>query len=187
MYPFSQKWHRTVLESLARNNLDIHDSSNFWELGVIQSNGPVLADLLTRLPKNDGKLPQDVCATIQHLLTKLKHTHHHSLHPPSCYAPCGHADSWWNFFFLLCQWSEAVWHMQQILTLLPKADDCCKSSYGHPSLTPGIFTIYCPHGVGYGFQVMRNCESPHIPFHIFTSWFQTPMLMLISTVDLLGS
>ena len=63
-----------VLESLARNDLDIHDSSNFQELGVIQSNAPVLADFLTRCPKNDGKLPQDVCAVIQHLLTKLKHT-----------------------------------------------------------------------------------------------------------------
>ena len=50
-----------VLESLARNDLDIHDSSNFQELGVIQSNAPVLAGFLTRCPKNDGKFPQDVC------------------------------------------------------------------------------------------------------------------------------
>ncbi|KAI8493968.1 hypothetical protein Bbelb_283150 [Branchiostoma belcheri] len=27
-----------------------------------------------------------------------------------------------------------------------------------------LFTIYCPHGVCYGFEAMRNCESPHEPF-----------------------
>ena len=27
-----------------------------------------------------------------------------------------------------------------------KEDICTKKSHGHPTLTPGIFTIYCPHG-----------------------------------------
>ena len=27
-----------------------------------------------------------------------------------------------------------------------KEDSCTKESHGHPTLTPGIFTIYCPHG-----------------------------------------
>ena len=29
-------------------------------------------------------------------------------------------------------------------------------------------------GVCYGFQLMRSCDSPRIPFQIFTSRFQTP-------------
>jgi len=37
-------------------------------------NAPAFADFLTRCPKNDGKLPQDVCAITQHLLMKLEHT-----------------------------------------------------------------------------------------------------------------
>jgi len=37
-------------------------------------NAPAFADFLTRCPKNDGKLPKDVCAITQHFLTKLKHT-----------------------------------------------------------------------------------------------------------------
>ena len=49
-----------------------------------------------------------------------------------------------------------------------------KASYGHPTLTPGIFTIYCVHGVCYGFEIMRRCESPRVPFSIFTSRFNTP-------------
>ena len=42
------------------------------------------------------------------------------------------------------------------------------------TLTPGIFTIYCIHGVCYGFEMMRRCESPRVPFSIFTSQFDTP-------------
>ena len=39
--------------------------SNIQELGVIQSNAPVLANFLTKCPKSDGKFPQGVCAIIQ--------------------------------------------------------------------------------------------------------------------------
>ena len=34
--------------------------------------------------------------------------------------------------------------------------------------TPGIFTIFCPHGVCYGLEAMKHCESPRHPFEIFT-------------------
>ena len=54
------------------------------------------------------------------------------------------------------------------------ADSCRKASYGHPHLTPGIFTIYCPHGVCYGFEIMTRCESPRHPFNIFMSRFPVP-------------
>ena len=30
-----------------------------------------------------------------------------------------------------------------------KTTNCTKKSYGHPSLSPGVFTIFCPHGLLY--------------------------------------
>ena len=45
--------------------------------------------------------------------------------------------------------------------------------------TPGIFTVYCPHGVCCGFEVMRRCESPKVPFDIFTSRFHTLPCVII--------
>ncbi len=66
---------------------------------------------------------------------------------------------------------------------------CTKKSTGHPSLLPGIFTIFCHHGrcpayryyinfifhfvtgICYGFQAMRLCESPDIPFTILYERF----------------
>jgi hypothetical protein len=53
-------------------------------------------------------------------------------------------------------------------------DACRKYSSSHPTLTPGIFTIYCPHGVCCGFEVMRSHESPKHPFEIFFTRFETP-------------
>ena len=65
---------------------------------------------------------------------------------------------------------------------LCKATGCNKHSSGHPSLLPGLFTLFCPHGeqevhtilmiiitmyylgICFGFQVMRLQESPNVPF-----------------------
>ncbi len=46
-------------------------------------------------------------------------------------------------------------------------------------LTPGIFTIFCPHGVCYGFEVMVTHESPHHPFQIFRSCFAVAPKLII--------
>ena len=58
-------------------------------------------------------------------------------------------------------------------------DACRKASYGHPTLSPGTFTIYCQHGVCYGFQAMRSCESPRHPFDIFTYRFNSPLQIIV--------
>ncbi|XP_069105019.1 uncharacterized protein [Argopecten irradians] len=51
-------------------------------------------------------------------------------------------------------------------------NQCSKSSTGHPSLLPGVFTLFCKHGVCYGFEVMKYHESPNVPFTILRSRFQ---------------
>ena len=58
-------------------------------------------------------------------------------------------------------------------------DACRKTSYGHPTLSPGIFTLYCQHGVCYGFEVMARCESPRIPFEIFSTRFPRPPRIIV--------
>ena len=50
-----------------------------------------------------------------------------------------------------------------------------KNSYGHPTLTPGIFTLCCQHGVCYGVEVLRSCKSLRHPFELFTSCFTSPL------------
>ena len=72
---------------------------------------------------------------------------------------------------------------------------CTKRGSGHPSLLPGIFTIFCQHGMMsfypcnnlvlwlenlcagtcYGFQVMRMHESPNTPFTVLYERFKEGM------------
>ena len=49
---------------------------------------------------------------------------------------------------------------------------CRKFSKTHSTLNPGLFTLFCPHGVCLGFQLMFKAESPRIPFEIFVQRFK---------------
>ena len=51
--------------------------------------------------------------------------------------------------------------------------DCRKESYGHHTLSPGVFTSFCEHGFCYGFKLMTSHESPKHPFSIFKTRFKT--------------
>ena len=59
------------------------------------------------------------------------------------------------------------------------ADSSWKYSSSHPTLTPGIFTLYCLHAICYGFEVMRSHESPRHPFEIFLTHFEQPPTTII--------
>lgn len=57
------------------------------------------------------------------------------------------ADDPLSFFPTLPKCRERGSYQIDFQHQLPKDEDpCTKRSKGHPSLTPGIFTIYCPHG-----------------------------------------
>ena len=56
---------------------------------------------------------------------------------------------------------------------------CRKLTKGHPTLNPGLFTIFCRHGVCLGFQLMINAESPCTAFEIFVRRFnQMPRVLI---------
>ena len=58
-------------------------------------------------------------------------------------------------------------------------DQCRKESWGHPTLSPGIFTMYCQHGICYGFSILSDCESPKHPFEIFRQRFKVAPKIII--------
>ena len=60
-----------------------------------------------------------------------------------------------------------------------KTDTCIKTASRHYTLTPCIFTVYCPHGVCVGFQTLTSHESPRHPFDIFLTRFPTPPSCII--------
>ena len=107
--------------------------------------------------------------------TKLEHTHHHSLHPPSCYAPCKHANSKWKFLPALPVVQACVTCTVDTTTPIQDSDDCCKSSYDDPSLKPGIFTTY---SVG-GWIDRWMSFIFHFYSSAFTTTLQHPLLSLV--------
>ncbi|XP_066929541.1 uncharacterized protein [Clytia hemisphaerica] len=60
-----------------------------------------------------------------------------------------------------------------------KKKECRKNYSGHPNLTSGIFTLYCQHGICYGYQVMHKEESPDTPFTIFKTRFPIAPKMVV--------
>ncbi|XP_052683945.1 uncharacterized protein LOC128168947 [Crassostrea angulata] len=59
------------------------------------------------------------------------------------------------------------------------AESCRKDSTRHPTLLPGIFTVFCEHGICYGFQIMENNESPNVPFTFIRTRFLTAPSVVI--------
>ena len=49
---------------------------------------------------------------------------------------------------------------------------CRKKSLKHQRLNPGLFTVFCPHKICLGFQLMVDPESPRVPFEILMTRFE---------------
>jgi hypothetical protein len=64
-------------------------------------------------------------------------------------------------------------------TLDEDIDRCNKSATSHATLTPCIFTLFCPCGHSPGFAALTNPESPKHPFEIFLTRYDTPPSLVI--------
>ena len=138
------------------------------ELKLLQDVVPILASILLKLPY-DVEIPSDICSLITEMCNlALAPISRPSFPPPT-------PENKLLFFPNLLK--IRVTHCcsaYQCSKGLEDIDACRKYSSNHPTLTPGIFTIYCLHGVCCGFEVMEQHESPRYPFKIFLSRFVTP-------------
>ena len=162
-----------ILRNVASKSIDVQSSVCHQKLSTLLTNAPVITNFICKCPKISGHLPDDVCAIISHVLDVVAGTYADcSTHPASSYAvPSTNHLS--HFPSLPVIRGTGRYSADQH-TRTADEHNCRKVSYGHPTLTPGIFTLYCTHGICYGFEVMRRCESPQVPFSIFTSRFPTP-------------
>jgi len=56
---------------------------------------------------------------------------------------------------------------------------CRKETSRHKTLTPGLFTMFCPHGICLGFQIMSSPESPRTPFDILVRRFSVMPKLIV--------
>ncbi|XP_019630291.1 PREDICTED: uncharacterized protein LOC109474438 [Branchiostoma belcheri] len=137
----------------------------------LKKKAPVLTDFLSSVTKA-GCIPPDISTLVLSLRTVLIQTFKGVEKPsPDCY-PTPPGPSTLSFFPSLPQHCGLPRYAVDEARKCREKDSCRKESYGHPTLTPGLFTIFCRHGVCYGFEAMRSCESPHHPFEILRTRFK---------------
>ena len=145
---------KDILLQRASNTIDIQSSVNHHKLSTLQASVPVMSDFICKCPKNLGNIPDDVCAVIKYKVEKIEATFTLTEHPKSSYGATTEISTLYFFPSLPPVRGPGRYQAGQ-KSSANEEDSCRKVSYGHPTLTPGIFTIlYCTHGVCYGFEIM---------------------------------
>ncbi|XP_066272071.1 uncharacterized protein [Branchiostoma lanceolatum] len=112
----------------------------------LQKKAPILCTFVHIIGK-EGHIPSDVSTLILNLIKILKSTFDKVPVPsPSCYPPPP-PSSLLSFFPCLRKRCGLPPYAMDKRRRVKARDGCRKDSYGHPSLTPGLFTIFCKHGV----------------------------------------
>ncbi|XP_035659097.1 uncharacterized protein LOC118404183 [Branchiostoma floridae] len=159
-----------IMQMVAEGTIDLTSSRFHRYSAYLFEKAPVLTDFLCSVTKA-GHLPPDISALVLSLMTVLIQTFKEVEKPsPDCY-PAPPPTSTLSFFPSLPQLCGLPRYAVEEASKSREKDSCRKESYGHHSLTPGLFTLFCPHGVCYGFTAMQSCESPRHPFEILRTRF----------------
>ncbi|XP_078700649.1 uncharacterized protein LOC144927205 [Branchiostoma floridae x Branchiostoma belcheri] len=136
----------------------------------LQKSAPVIFSSLRDITKGGGDIPDDTKGLLLRVHNVMDKTFNNVAMPPTSAYPPSPAPSNLSFFPGLSQ-HTGLPRYEADTKSNGSQGSCRKESYGHPSLTPGIFTMFCRHGVCYGFDCMTSCESPRHPFQIFRTRF----------------
>ena len=164
----------TIMEAIA-SGVDVTQSPRREQLKLLQQKAPVLRSFILKCYRGHN-LPYDVRCLILRLRDLI-------VAPFICCEPAFPPPSQPNplsFFPNLPQVQEkGIYEADHHKISSDDQDACRKYSSNHTTLTPGIFTLFCRHGICYGFQVMESHESPRHPFEIFLCRFPMPPQMII--------
>jgi len=168
-----------ALESIIDEQINIFDSSNHATLDLLQRYTPVLCTFFYSYYKVEGKSISVLVADLIKEILQCMVSPHTIPQPSPCHYLPVQADSLLSFFPSLPQLIGPASYSADKTTTKTSPDECRKYSGNHPILTPGIFTMFCPHGVCYGYEVMSTNESPYHPFQILRSRFKIAPKLVI--------
>ena len=167
-----------LIEHVLDGTIDLTDSDRRCELEVLHCHAPIMAEFLANVTKKGhlriaSRLIADIISCISRPFENSP-VHSEDDYPPP-------TDSHFAFFPSLPKFHDDATYSANREGDCKKDEkmDCRKESYGHPTLSPGIFTIFCEHGVCYGFELMTSHESPRHPFSIFKTRFKTAAKCII--------
>jgi len=160
-----------VLEVLERmvSGIDVRQASQKEEFKILQMHAPVIALFINKLPMTEP-VPPDVCQLLEHLknLCLVPFT----IENADTFLPPIRSDGF-SCFPTLPLVRRVRHYAADSRSLKEDKDSCRKCISSHPVLTPGIFTLFCSHGICYGFQILKQHKSPKHPFEIFFTRFKT--------------
>ena len=158
---------QTVLD-IIDEEIDLRDSTSYKELSLINQSAPILATVIAANTIN-GKLDPLVGDVLKYTLLSINELLINCTIPcPERYGPpVEHPYECFPGFPMIL--GRSVYAMDKT-----RSDDdlyCRKLSGSHPTLSPGMFTVFCRHRVCLGFSLMSHSESPKTPFDIFLRRF----------------
>ena len=169
----------STLHAITKKSIDIFSPKHHRLWKDLSEKAPVITSFLMLCRKDlDGEISSEILDVLGHILTTLQAPF--KLHPPDpSYYPQPDPTNCLSYFPSLPQLHGNAAYEKDKSRTAPETDKCRKRSSSHPTLTPGIFTVYCPHSVCYGFEMLTECESPCHPFQIFKTRFSKPPGMII--------
>lgn len=166
-----------ILQNIANCKLDLFDSINHSQLDLLTRYIPILTSFLHMCHRPQNIVPAPVRAVIMDIVdcmiypSTIPQPSSDHYHPPE--------ENKLSFFPNLPSLTGPANYAADKLQAKCGSDECRKYTGCHPVLTPGVFTIFCPHKICYGFEVMSTHESPRHPFQIFRSRFKVAPKLII--------
>ena len=124
------------------NGLEVRKFPKQWQL--LQDNVPILHDLLCKIGPENVLLPLEYRPLVIDMVHKAQlpfvSTLLHPCVPASVSAQTKGSKSYFSYL-------PVLWECRRYKSDKQRDTSCCTKLYhGHPSLLPGIFTVFCPHG-----------------------------------------
>ena len=167
-----------ILQDIVVAKKNIFQSENHAALTLLQDHVPILVDFVHAATNGGMDMPADNTRDIlAHFVDMCRAPFSTAASPPNHYPPL--TEQPLSCFPNLPLHRGRRKYAADRHQKSNHTDSCRKASYGHPSLTPGIFTLFCPHGICYGYEVMQSCESPSHPFNIFRQRFHAAPQVIV--------
>ena len=168
-----------TLKKVANRSIDVFMPQNSYYWNLLSKKAPVISSFLSLCHQHiSSEIPQEVFDLLGHISVTIQAPFKVSKADKFHYPEPNRTNSLSYFPSLPQLHGNAVYQIDKS-RIAAGSDVCNKTSSKHPTLTPGIFTVYCPHTICYGFEVLKECESPRHPFQIFKTSFLKPPKIIV--------
>ena len=156
-------------------------STNSELLSSLQAKVPLMSRLLVDFT-NSGTLDSHVAAVVGAILDRIAVIRSKVVSPdPSQYRPV--TDSPLEFFPNFKPTVGDALYVEDKKSEAKSETKCTKNKHSHATLLPGLFCVFCEHGISLGFSIMTEVESPRTPFKIFLKRFDKYLDNIIIIYD----